>query len=160
MNSLRGRIQLALAILAFCNSSAYGAPRDSVSVTFASDGSIERSPETGVVRCDILFCDELWYRSRIWRDETLGRAIGTVSHAYGKMVVLVGVNNPVQTSVADISKTIDRLKRLIAENSRADCAVEITVFPMHMPEDTSTPVSPKAAATAQPTPEKAKPAGN
>ena len=125
---------LALVLSASAFSGASASPPDPVRVTMVAGRPGTIPADTGVYHCTLIM-GRLWERSRAQSDERIARSISVNSQLSDKVQVLLGIHDIDQTHFAEVTSSIERLTRLINENAREGCPVEIIVFPVYSPAD-------------------------
>jgi hypothetical protein len=77
-------------------------------------------------------------------DSHIAKTISDRSQGAKEMCIAVGVSMPGKTTFSTLTATIQRLKRLAAENVPEGCQVEIVVFPIPDAAETGKPDAPKS----------------
>jgi hypothetical protein len=107
-------------------------------VTIAHSPNSRHPADTGLYRCELSMFDELWrsdHRLHRVKDKDIACAIARDTQFYCAFQIQLEIGSADEWSFALVTGWIEKLKRLIDDNAREGCPVEIVVFPTYPPGD-------------------------
>jgi hypothetical protein len=94
-----------------------------------SESAFKSGTGRSLVHYSLMSTGELWHRAHKLSDETIGREIAYSGSVQRTQRIFLSIDVPEQTTFADLTAALERLKAVIAKNVTGNCKVVIQVFP-------------------------------